>query len=90
MEDYYLIRDRLQARLDQQNETIGVPDAWLPHLAELDAAIAAIDPHYKLAQVKEKFGGLRFYVRHAGTTPEDVERIRELVAEAEQNSYRWA
>lgn len=50
--------------------TLSVPDGWLPHLATLHTELAAIDPTgevYTVAQVKEKFGGLRFYL--AGTEP---------------------
>lgn len=34
---------------------------WYPLLVQLDADISAIAPDYEVHQVKEKFGGLRFY-----------------------------
>jgi hypothetical protein len=34
---------------------------WYPILARLDTGLAAIDPGYVVQQVKEKFGGLRYY-----------------------------
>jgi hypothetical protein len=34
---------------------------WHPLLAELDAKLAVLLPRYQIHQVKEKFGGLRFY-----------------------------
>lgn len=39
-----------------------VPEQWLPHLAELDRNLADVDPTYQLSQVKEKWGGLRYYI----------------------------
>lgn len=40
------------------------PDGWQPLLAELDAALRERWPGYTIAQVKEKFGTLRFYADH--------------------------
>lgn len=34
---------------------------WYPLLVALDKELAAIDPDYQVLQVKEKFGGLRYY-----------------------------
>ena len=35
---------------------------WYPILVDLDQKLNEVAPHYELAQVKEKYGGLRFYV----------------------------
>ena len=48
---------------------LSVPDAWLPHLAELDRQLAEIDPSYRLHQVKSKWGGLRYYLEEPGLLP---------------------
>lgn len=54
---------------------------WYPIICDLDAALAELDPAYELHQVKEKFGGLRFYFHS------DVDGARDqmhgLVDEAE-------
>ena len=72
---------------------------WWPILAELDVALAAIAPDYLVEQVKEKFGGLRFYAtpdrfgRHgAGVASEPLSseaaaEFRRLVDEAERRSF---
>ncbi len=36
-------------------------EGWWPLIAELDRDLRALDPDYKVSQVKEKFGTLRFY-----------------------------
>jgi hypothetical protein len=38
---------------------------WLPILEELHPKLLAADPGYRVAQVKEKFGGLRVYLSTA-------------------------
>ena len=56
------IEARLRTRFKQWGPMVAVPDRWLPYLLELDEAVAAILPDYELAQVKEKFGTLRYYL----------------------------
>lgn len=34
---------------------------WLYLIKELDEKLSSIDPEYNIEQIKEKFGGLRFY-----------------------------
>ena len=34
---------------------------WYPILAQLEKDLRALDPHFTVFQIKEKFGGLRFY-----------------------------
>ena len=41
---------------------IDIPDGWVDIVANLHDKIMEICPNYPLKQVKEKFGGLRFYV----------------------------
>jgi hypothetical protein len=54
---------------------------WWPIIAQLDRDIAAIESAYEVHQIKEKFGGLRFY--YAGRAGNDA-RIDELIAQAER------
>lgn len=56
-------------------------EGWWPIIAQLDRHIAAIESAYEVHQIKEKFGGLRFY--YAGGTGNDA-RIDELIAQAER------
>jgi hypothetical protein len=44
---------------------------------------AELDPGYKVEQVKEKFGGLRYYYRQSTRDPEICAAIRTIVAKAE-------
>ncbi|MBE5488598.1 hypothetical protein E3G71_001099 [Mycobacteroides abscessus] len=57
---------------------------WYPIISQLDEALAAIDPAYELHQVKEKFGGLRYYFGASESISDaDHDRMRALVREAE-------
>lgn len=60
---------------------IAVGDGWEPLIRELSEKITKLDPECVAAQVKEKFGGLRFYVN--GATREAYDAI----SEAEGKSY---
>jgi hypothetical protein len=57
---------------------------WSRLINELHEQLVGFDPAYQLHQVKEKFGGLRFYAEFN----EDVrERCNALVQEAEHRSF---
>jgi hypothetical protein len=65
---------------------IDCAQGWWPILADLDRQIAAIAPDYRVHQIKEKFGGLRFYyaLDEVGSDP----RIDDLIEAAEQVAAR--
>ncbi|WP_211171924.1 hypothetical protein [Mycobacteroides abscessus] len=62
---------------------------WYPIVIQLDEALAEIDPEYELHQVKEKFGGLRYYFHASESIAEaDRKRMDELVDDAEEKCER--
>lgn len=70
----------------------GAPAGWHPMLEELLAKLREI-PGWNddlIMQVKEKFGGLRFYWRAPDDweTNDFYERVTTLVNEAEKRSYK--
>lgn len=69
--------------------SIWTEEGWWPLLLKLDEDIAKIDPNYKIAQVKEKFGGLRYYIHHGDELTEDAYlAIEQLIREAEKESLK--
>lgn len=54
---------------------------WEKLINELTEKIHEIDPEVKVLQVKEKFGGLRYYIS-SGT-----DEVFDLIEEAEEKSY---
>lgn len=91
------IQDRIEATCrhngwattpDERGEKVmgpgwGIGRGWLPIVEELDREIAEIDPDYRINQIKEKFGGLRFYIELVTDDEEERNHIYELVNEAE-------
>lgn len=61
---------------------IGVGDGWFKLILDLSVALEALGQDIMVTQVKEKFGGLRFYVSSA--TPEAYSLIDAAEALSEQ------
>lgn len=72
------IREELISRIiDPFEKQIYCESGWDGLLYDLHDKVVAVDPNYTLAQVKEKFGTLRFY--YNASNPEQHEIIRTLV-----------
>lgn len=77
--------ERLTPRLAYEDPGIylDIPAGWVGLIDSLDRSIAKQHPGYKILQVKEKFGGLRFYVWQE----DDSDALMEpLIRAAEQTS----
>lgn len=60
-------------------------EGWYQLIFDCDAELAALDPDYQVCQIKQKFGGLRFYF-----TSEKKESLDEMTAislKYEQKSF---
>jgi len=57
-------------------------DGWLTIIDDLSKKITELDPNVQAAQVKEKFGGLRFYIDGGS------DEVHKLIEEAEEESYK--
>lgn len=58
-----------------------VDNGWVPLIAKLHIDLIKIDPKYRISQVKEKFGGLRFYAYCNNTANADEFNARIKYAE---------
>ena len=56
-------------------------DGWFDLIYNLSENISLIDPTVEAVQVKEKFGGLRFYINHGS------EEVYKLIDAAEEISF---
>jgi len=59
----------------------GVKEGWFPIIKELIEDLILLGWNKEITQVKEKFGGLRFYI-NGGT-----DEIHDRIVEAERKSY---
>ena len=64
-------------------------EGWYDLVLELDDAISKIYPFYTIRQVKDKFGGLRYYIGGLPPIIPETHRnqIYDLIHEAEEKSY---
>ena len=63
---------------------ISCEKGWYPIIVDVDRRLAELDPNYVVHQVKEKFGGLRYYFEAtANTDHETWEKMQRIVREAE-------
>ena len=61
---------------------IEVDEGWYQLILDCDAELSEIDPKYDLLQVKEKFGGLRYYFQPSDSSYR--EKMDAVVAKYEQ------
>lgn len=67
---------------------IDVMAGWYPLVLQVHNDIMAIKSDYIPVQVKEKFGGLRYYIDYSGEwTDEQLVSVKEIIAFAEQKSF---
>jgi len=80
----------LYARLDGHPGMISVGPGWYDLVLALDARLAEIDPDYRIAQVKEKFGGLRYYASSTVNFDGDFRDspFQQAINEAEALAWR--
>lgn len=76
------IKDILN-RMDEP-KVIDCDKGWYPLLVQINKSLRELDPHYKVIQVKEKYGGLRYYF---DTNSGKAKRMRNIVIFYEDQSY---
>lgn len=67
--------------------SIDTGPGWDTIIAELHTQIKQIYPDYSIHQIKEKFGGLRYYIGACPAGDEFVQ-INSLISDAESLSYK--
>jgi len=72
---------------DESRDWFECDDGWGPLITELETKLAALSPGYTVSQVKEKFGGLRYYASAGDVTEETATQFYDLIREAEAKSY---
>jgi len=66
-----------------------VGEGWRPLVRDLETELTALVPDYSLQQVKEKFGGLRYYAAVPNATPAElVSQFHARISAAETESFK--
>ncbi len=55
---------------NQEHLAVWLDDPWYPAIKRTDERLEEIVPGYQIAQIKEKFGGLRYYIYMPENTSE--------------------
>jgi hypothetical protein len=78
---------------DNHSLYVDTPEDWFPFVIKCHEELLAIDPNYKIFQIKEKFGGLRYYF--TPSRPENNHQMLQVtlnwereIAEHEQSKRR--
>jgi hypothetical protein len=72
------------ADFDLERDHVG--DGWQPLIEKLHIDLLNIDPNYEVLQIKEKFGGLRYYIQMSFEM--SIYNAQEaLIEEAEAKSF---
>ena len=56
---------------------IDCSEGWFPLIRETHNAILEVDPEYEIHQIKEKFGGLRYYI-YGNAKAQDIAAYAEV------------
>lgn len=64
------------------------PDGWRKLIEETDELLAYMDPEYKIQQVKEKFGELRYYYESSEDATEITRHIMDIIASNSERQSR--
>ncbi len=65
---------------------VGFPSSWTSIIQEIHNKLVELDPNYRTLQIKQKFGGLRFYF--ATENQEHAQEMFDFVEKMEALSYK--
>ena len=74
-----------QQERDKYLEIEWTGPGWKSLIKELDSKLSELDPNYRIEQVKEKFGGLRYYIF---SDSENTDKMYDLEVEYERKSFK--
>ena len=73
--------------------SLEIGKGWRQLVVSLDATLRSIDPDYQVLQIKEKFGGLRFYFRHSESLSQklidNMNKCVDVVEWMSENTCEW-
>ena len=67
------------------SKTIDCAQGWYGIIHDIDKELSSIDPDYTIQQIKEKFGGLRYYC--TTEKPEVKEEMHKIIRKYEQVAW---
>jgi hypothetical protein len=69
-------------------KSIDVDEGWYQLVVDCDKELTGVDPNYQIYQVKEKFGGLRYYTRPSNLDDKHtLMRISDIISKYEDIAW---
>lgn len=72
---------------DEWIKRLPIGPGWHKIVETLDSLISQIEPNYQIVQIKNKLGGLRFYIDFSRIDDEKSQTITKLINKAEEESH---
>jgi len=70
-------------------KSIDVDEGWYQLVIDCDKELTRVDPNYQIYQVKEKFGGLRYYVKPSNMDDKHtLMRIGDIISKHEDIAWK--
>lgn len=79
------LKRQMPASRRGHNYLLAIPKGWTNLVDALHTELYTLNPNYLVLQVKEKFGGLRYYCTFPNTTVD--KQMMDIIARAERLSY---
>jgi hypothetical protein len=80
-----IINEILERMESSFGKVISCDKGWYPLIEECHTELKAVDPDYKILQIKEKFGGLRYYFESLNA--DKYPKMHEIVRKYEAKSF---
>ena len=89
--------NELQLRIEELKEkivpdywkSIDVDEGWYQLVVDCDKELTGVDPKHQIYQVKEKFGGLRYYVKPSNLDDKHtLIRIGDIIRKYEDTAWK--
>jgi hypothetical protein len=73
----------------EYRKSIDVDEGWYQLVVDCDKELTGVDPNYQIYQVKEKFGGLRYYTRPSNLDDKHtLMRISDIISKYEDIAWK--
>ena len=70
-------------------KSIDVDEGWYHLVLDCDKELTGVDPNYQIYQVKEKFGGLRYYTKPSNLDDKHtLMRIGDIISKYEDIAWK--
>jgi len=95
-EDYGKYLYNTYPKIFKKEQYVACGEGWFDIIGELSKRIAAYvdrlpafteEPYITVVQIKEKFGGLRYYVQYYNLTDDQIQEIETLIRAAENKTF---